>query len=101
MQTQLEVRQEFRNCIDATVTFQNKKLEDLNHALAKLYSQEVGATDKEAKEWALHSLEKAGEFNKEMEGIEETRKQYNEELSKNIIAKVYTLFDYIYKSTDT
>src|SRR4030042_466062 len=100
-QAQLEIEQRFKNCLDATIAFQDRKLEELNNALIKLYSQEVGGPDEEAKKWAIETLEKAREFKKEMEKLDETRKEYNEELSKSLVAKVYSLFDYIIQIVDS
>jgi len=99
--TRSDMKQSLENCLDANAAYTHKKLEDLNKSLAKLYSQGTGASDEDSKKWALETIEKSREFKKDMEILEEKRKQYNELLSKDITGKVYKLFHYIFETVDS
>jgi hypothetical protein len=100
-ETLLDIKQRYENCMEANTAYTHKKLEDLNKSLVKLYSQRAGIPDEDAKEWALKTLENAREFKKEMEELEESRKKYNEGLSKDILEKTYRLFHYIFETVDS
>lgn len=97
----LEINQKYSDCMDFAIDFQNKKLEELNHKLAELYIQEVGAPEEEAKKWAQEIIEKAPEIRKEIETKEKLKEKYNAEFSKNLIANVYKLFTCIFKTVDS
>jgi hypothetical protein len=87
--------------MEANTAYTHKKLEELNRSLVKLYSQSAGAPDEDAKKWALETLENAREFKKEMETLDESRKKYNEGLSKDILDKAYRLFQFIVETVDS
>ncbi len=87
--------------MEANIAYTHKKLEELNKSLVKLYSQSTGAPDEDAKKWALETLENAREFKKEMETLDQSRKKYNEELSKDIVDKTYRLFQYIVETAES
>lgn len=96
-----DIKQQNENCMEANVAYTHKKLEDLQNALVKLYSQKPGATDEDAKKWALEALKNAREFKNEIEELDKKRQQYNEGLSKELLDKTYRLFHYIFETVDS
>jgi hypothetical protein len=87
--------------MDAIVAYNDKELKGLDRKLALLYSQEVGITDEDSKKWARNTIENSRTFKKDKEKLDKSRKEYNALLSKNIIAKVYNLYDYIISTVDS
>jgi hypothetical protein len=96
-----EVRKEFSKCLEITIAFQSKKLEDLNKTLAGLLVQNEGVTEEDAKKWARDILDKAPGFKKEIETNNALIRKYNEELSKDLMAKVYKAFAYVFETVDS
>ena len=95
-----EIRQQFSNCLEVAIDFQNKKLKDLNQTLAELHAQET-TDQKEAKKWAQDLIEKAPEIRNEKQVIDELKDKYNREFSKNLLANAYKLFNYIFQTVDS
>lgn len=96
-----EVRKEFSKCLEVSIAFQSKKLEDLNRTLAGLLAQNQGVSEEDAKKWAKDIVEKAPGFKKEIENNNVLIRQYNEEFSKNLMGKVYKAFTYIFETVDS
>jgi hypothetical protein len=96
-----EVREGFSKCLEATIAFQTKKVEELNKTLAILLVQKEGISDDDAKKWARDILDKAPKFKKEIEANNTLIKRYNEELSKDLLAKIYKAFVYIIETVDS
>jgi len=96
-----EVRKEFSKCLEVTTAFQSKKLEELNKTLAELLVQNLGVPEEDAKKWARDIVEKAPGFKKEIENNNALIKKYNEELSKDLMAKVYKAFAYVFETVDS
>ncbi|MCJ7602412.1 MAG: hypothetical protein MUO63_13060 [Desulfobulbaceae bacterium] len=95
-----EIRQQFSNCLEVAIDYQNKKLKDLNQTLSELHAQET-TNPKEAKKWAQDLIEKAPEIRNEKQVIDELKDKYNKEFSKNLLANVYKLFNYIFQTVDS
>ncbi len=96
-----EVRKEFSKCLEVTIAFQSKKLEELNKTLSELLVQNQGVSEEDAKKWAKDIVEKAPGFKKEIENNNALIKKYNEDLSKDLIAKVYKTFAYVFETLDS
>jgi hypothetical protein len=97
-----EIHKAYSDCLESTIAFQNKKIEDLNKKLADLYRQGHGSSlAEDAKTWVQDTIKQAPELKKEIERIDASRREYNEELSKNLMAKVYKLFAYIFETVDS
>ena len=95
-----ETKQQLNKCLDIANNIQRQKLEELNQKLANLYIQQVGSSDDEARKWAKDLIEKAPDIKKQREEINKLNEQYNEEFSKDLLAKTYRLFAYIYERVD-
>ena len=95
-----EIRQQFSNCLEVAIDFQNKKLKDLNHTLAKLRVQET-TNQKETKKWAQELIEKTPEIKNNKKAIDALRDEYNKKFSKNLLANVYKLFTFAYQTVDS
>jgi len=89
------------NAIQAIIAMIDKEEKNLNKQLATLYKREVRASDLDAQKWAQDTMSKAGAFKKDMDRLEEIRKESNIKLSKSLNIKIYTLFDYIINLIDS
>jgi hypothetical protein len=95
-----EINDKFSKTLDVLINFQNKKVEELNKELADIFIQDIGGTDEDAKKWAKNIIDNAPEVKKQLENNERIRIQYNLELSKGLLTKVYNLYVYIYEKID-
>lgn len=95
-----EIRQQYSECIRLVIDFQNKKLEELDKRLAEFYTQKTGAPDQDAKKWVEEVIRNAPEYKKQMQDSEKAREEWNREFSKDLLAKVYNLFIYIFATID-
>lgn len=96
-----EMNQSFSKCFELAINLQAEKLKELNEEIAQLYIQQSGVPQEDAKEWAKDVINNAPEFKKELERQEALRNKYNKELSKELIAKTYKLFSYIFEFVDS
>jgi hypothetical protein len=87
--------------VEVSRAYENKKLEGLDAALNRYYSQNVGGTDGGARKWAEERLERARESKKEREEADKLVEERNSQLSKNLISNVYALFDYMLRGIDS
>lgn len=96
-----EVNKGFTRCLEASIAFQSKKLEELNKTLAMLLAKSEGVPDEDARKWANDILEKAPRFKTEIENNNTLIKKYNEELSKDLTGKIYKTFAYVFETVDS
>ncbi len=96
-----EVHKEFSRCMEVTIAFQSKKLEELNKKLARLLVENEGIPEDDARQWAKELVEKSPGFKKEIETNKALIQKYNKELSNNLAAKVYKAFSYIFENLDS
>ena len=96
-----DVRAYTDKALQLIIDYQHKKLQELNRQLAELFRQEARASNEDAEKWVQDVLEKAPAFKKEMEKNEQLIKDYNQEFSKDLMAKVYKLFAHIIETIDS
>lgn len=96
-----EINKSFSKCFELAINLQAEKLKELNEEIAQFYIQQSGVPKEDAKEWAKDVINNAPEFKKELERQEALRNKYNKELSKELIAKTYKLFAYIFELVDS
>lgn len=96
-----EIKNEYNRMLELAIEFQDKKLKELNRRLAEIYIERTGSSNDNAKKWAQEIIEKSSEVKKALEDKKTQTDKYNIELSKNIVAKVYMLFGYVFGYVDS
>lgn len=90
----------FSKCFESAIAFQSEKVDELNKKLAVLLVQNESVPEEDAKKWATDIIKNAPDLRKEIDNNNAFVKKYNEELSKDIMGKVYITFTYLFETID-
>lgn len=99
-----EVQAGWTNCIQTVINLENQKIEELNKEISIYLNEEKGIPKEQAKSFAdeiIQNSDSYQEFENKKKKQNALVDEYNEQLSKNMIANSYIVFAYLIENIDT
>jgi len=95
-----EMNKKTKEFWDELDKYRKARIGELSREMAEYYIQQTGSPSEDATKWVQDAIEKAPILKNEREKHEESRVKYNEEITKDLVSKVYRLFGYIIETVD-